>query len=469
MTTRRHFLVLPLAALMIAASAGAQNDAPLLSADAVARAEGLRERALSGSGAYAIVEELTTEIGPRLAGTDGDRRAVEWAIAKFKALGYDKVWTEPVTFPVWERGFEAVRVIRPYPQAFAIAALGGSVGTPEAGITAEVVAFDNYEALLKGTREQVDGKIVYIGNRMRRAKDGSGYGAAVSARSAGASKAAALGAKAILIRSIGTDANSRTPHTGMLSYDIAFRKIPGAALSNPDADLLEAMLKRNEPVELEIRLGAGVRGEYTSQNVIGEVTGRDDGDKLVLIGGHLDSWDLGTGAIDDGAGVAITMAAGKFLLDLPRDQRPRHNVRVVAWANEEQGVYGGKAYGEAHKKAVDDHLIGFESDFGAGRIWRFDSRVADAALPLMDAIGDVLAPLGIERGGNEAGGGADVYAMRQLGMPVASLVQDGTEYFDHHHTANDTLDKVDAEDLDQNVAAYVVLSYLIAEHGVPGR
>lgn len=468
MKSRRRVLLLPLPALLFAAFAGAQTGQPLLTTETLERAEHLRESALSGSQAYAIVEQLTTEIGPRLAGSEGDKRAVEWAVAKFKALGYDKVWTEPVTFPVWERGFEAVRVIKPYPQAFAIAALGGSVGTPDEGITAEVVAFDSYEALLKGTREQVDGKIVYIGNRMRRAKDGGGYGEAVSARSAGASKAAALGAKAILIRSIGTDATSRTPHTGLVSYDIAFRKIPGAALSNPDADLLEAMLKRNEPVELEICLGAGIRGEYTSQNVIGEVTGRDDSDKVVLIGGHLDSWDLGTGAIDDGAGVAITMAAGKLLIDLPRDQRPRHNVRVVAWANEEQGVYGGKAYGEAHKNAVDDHLIGFESDFGAGRVWRFDSRVPEAALPLMDAIGNVLAPLGIERGGNEAGGGADVYAMRQLGMPVASLVQDGTEYFDHHHTANDTLDKIDAKDLDQNVAAYVVLSYLVAEHGLPG-
>jgi Zn-dependent M28 family amino/carboxypeptidase len=202
--------------------------------------------------------------------------------------------------------------------------------------------------------------------------------------------------------------------------------------------------------------------------VIGEVTGRDDTGKVVLIGGHLDSWDLGTGAIDDGAGVAITMAAGKLIADLPRAQRPKHSIRVVAWANEEQGVYGGKAYGEAHKEAVDDHLIGFESDFGAGRIWRFDTRVTAMALPLMDAIGEVLAPLGIERGSNDAHGGADVTAMRQLGMPVATLLQDGTEYFDHHHTANDTLDKVDAKNLDQNVAAYVTLSYLVAEYGVPG-
>jgi carboxypeptidase Q len=452
---------------LIASPLAAQDAASPLTAEAVERAEALRDRALAGSGAYAIVEDLTTRVGPRLAGTEADARAVQWAIETFKSLGYDKVWTEPVTFPVWERGFEAARVIKPYPQSFAIAALGGSIGTPEEGITAEVVAFDTYQALLEGTEAQVKDKIVYIGNRMRRARDGGGYGEAVVARSRGASRAAALGAKAILIRSIGTDANSRTPHTGMVSYDIAFRKIPGAALSNPDADLLEAMLKRGEPVELELRLGAGVRGEYTSQNVLAEVTGRDDTGKVVLIGGHLDSWDLGTGAIDDGAGVAITMAAGKLIADLPREQRPRHTVRVVAWANEEQGVYGGKAYGEAHKDDLADHLIGAESDFGAGRVWRFDTRVPQAALPYMDAIGGVLAPLGIERGGNEAYGGADISAMRELGMPVAGLVQDGTEYFDHHHTANDTLDKVDAKDLDQNVAAYVAFSYLVAEHGMP--
>ena len=468
MTSCSRILFLPLASFLLASIVSAEDPAELLHPAAVKRAESLRDKALAGSGAYAIVEELTTRIGPRLAGTAADAQAVKWAVAKFKALGYDKVWSEPVTFPVWERGFEAARVIKPYPQSFAIAALGGSIGTPDKGVTGQIVAFDSYQELLKGSKEQVDGKIVYIGNRMRRAKDGRGYGEAVVARSLGASKAAALGAKALLIRSIGTDIKSRTPHTGMLSYDIAFRKIPAAALSNADADLLEALLENGEPVELELRMGSGVRGEYTSYNVIGEVTGRDDSGNVVLIGGHLDSWDLGTGALDDGAGVAITMAAGKLIADLPREQRPRHTLRVVAWANEEQGVYGGKAYGAAHEDELDNHLIGFESDFGAGRIWRFDTRVSEAALPLMDAISGVLAPLGIKRGDNEANGGADLTAMRKLGMPVATLLQDGTKYFDYHHTANDTLDKIDAEDLNQNVAAYVTLSYLIAEHGMPG-
>ena len=441
----------------------------VLKPEATERAQALRDQALAGSNAYAIVEELTTTIGPRLAGTAADARAVAWAIAKFKALGYDKVWTEPVTFPVWERGIEVARVVKPFPQSFAIAALGGSIGTPEGGVRGEVVAFDNYQALVDASPEQVQGRIVYIGNRMRRAKDGSGYGEAVIARTRGASKAAALGARALLIRSIGTDINSRTPHTGMLSYDIAFRKIPGAALSNADANVLEYMLAEGKPVTIELHLGASERGEYTSQNVIAEVTGREDTGKVVLIGGHLDSWDLGTGAIDDGAGVAITMAAGKLIADLPREQRPRHTVRVVAWANEEQGVWGGNAYGEAHKDEVANHLIGFESDFGAGRIWRFDTRVPEAALPLMDAIGTLLEPLGIARGNNTAFGGADVSAMRQNGMPVAGLVQDGSKYFDYHHTANDTLDKIDAADLDQNTAAYVLLSYLVAEHGMPGH
>ncbi len=451
------------------ATAQAEVAGSPLKPEAVEHAVALRDQAMAGTNAHAITEELTSTIGPRLAGTAADARAVAWAIAKFKALGYDKVWTEPVTFPVWERGIEVARVVKPFPQSFAIAALGGSIGTPEGGVRGEVVAFDNYQALVDASAEQVEGRIVYIGNRMRRARDGSGYGEAVVARGRGASQAAARGAKAILIRSIGTAAGSRTPHTGMLSYDIAFRRIPGAALSQADADVLESVLAEGQTVEVELHLGAGIRGEYTSQNVVAEVTGRGDTGKVVLTGGHLESWDLGTGAVDDASGVAITMAAGHLIAQLPREQRPLHTLRVVAWANEEQGVYGGKAYGEAHKNAVADHLIGAESDFGAGRIWRFDSRVPEAALPLMDAIGEVLAPLGIERGHNRAFGGADVSAMREQGMPVAGLVQDGTRYFDVHHTAADTIDQVDARDLDQNVAAYVAFSYLVAEHGIPGH
>ncbi|MCK9487819.1 MAG: M28 family peptidase [Xanthomonadales bacterium] len=447
---------------------GSAADRPLDQAT-LARAAALRDQALAGTGAYAIVEELTTQIGPRMAGTPADARAVDWAVARFKALGYDRVWTEPVTFPVWERGVEVARVIRPYPQSFAIAALGGSVGTPEEGITAQVVAFDSYQDLLEGEREQVQGKIVYIGNRMRRARDGSGYGEAVIARGRGASRAAALGAQALLIRSIGTAAGSRTPHTGMLSYDIAFRRIPGAALSQADADLLEHMLAGGEPVEIQLHLGAGERGDYTGHNVIAQIDGREDSERFVLIGAHLDSWDLGTGALDDGAGLAITMTAGKMIADLPRQQRPRHGLRVVAWAAEEIGLHGARQYAQAHADAVDNHLIGTESDFGSGRIWRFDSNVPDAALPLMAQVHQVLAPLGIERGHNQAFGGPDIGPMRQLGMPVAGLIQDGSRYFDYHHTVNDTLDKVDAGDLDQNVAAYVAFSYLVAEHGLPGH
>lgn len=458
--------LLPLAALL-ALAAPAAAAPPAVGEAALATAAGLRDAALAGSAAYDIAEDLTTRIGPRLAGTEADARAVQWAIDKFQALGYDRVWTEPVTFPVWTRGMESARVVSPWPQSLAIAALGGSIGTPEEGIQAEIVAFDSYADLLEGDAAAVEGKIVYIGNRMRRARDGRGYGEAVIARSRGASHAAKLGARAILIRSIGTAANSRTPHTGMLSYDIAFRKIPGAALSNPDADLIEAMLRRGEPVVVELRLGAGIRGEYTSQNVIAEVDGREESDRFVLIGGHLDSWDLGTGALDNGAGIGITMATGAMIAKLPKAQRPRHGVRVVAFANEEQGVHGGRAYAQAHGDALERHLIGAESDFGAGRIWRFDTRVPEAMLPLMEVVAEQLAPLGIERGGNEARGGADLSAMRELGMPLAGLLQDGSAYFDHHHTANDTLDKIDRADIAQNTAAYVTLVYLVAEHGAP--
>jgi Zn-dependent M28 family amino/carboxypeptidase len=241
--------------------------------------------------------------------------------------------------------------------------------------------------------------------------------------------------------------------------------IPAAALSNADADLLGHVLERSKPVTLSLELDCGYDGsDATSYNVIGEITGSAKPDELVMIGGHLDSWDLGTGAIDDGAGVAIAIAAGQALL---RDHvRPRRTIRVVAFANEEQGLWGGKAYAAAHGGEVARHVLAAESDLGADRIYRFDSGVADEALPAIEAIARVLAPLGIERGDNQGGEGPDIGAMGKLGMPMVSLHQDATRYFDLHHTANDTLDKVDGKSMDTNVAAYAVLIYLAAQADV---
>jgi Zn-dependent M28 family amino/carboxypeptidase len=254
------------------------------------------------------------------------------------------------------------------------------------------------------------------------------------------------------------------PHTGNQSYPEGGGQIPAAALSNPDADQLSRMLTRGQPVRVRLDLDVGpTNREVTSYNVIGEIRGRGRlAKEVVVIGGHLDSWDLGTGAIDDGAGVAITMAAGARIGRLR--QAPRRTVRVIAFCNEEQGLYGGKAYAKDHAAELDQQQLGAESDFGAGRVYGFTAGVAPEAQPVIAKIAELLQPLGIERMPSDKGdAGPDIGPFAKLGMPWAQLAQDGTDYFDYHHTANDTLDKVDSAALDQQVAAYAVLAYSAAE------
>jgi len=306
----------------------------------------LSANALKSDKAYALLESLTTEVGPRMAGTPGDALGVAWAVKAFKALGYDKTYTEAVTYPVWERGIETGAVLSPFPQKLQLTALGGSIGTGKKGVQGDVVEFTDYAELQAAPESAVNGKIAYISNRMTRSRDGSGYGKAVIARSAGASAAAKKGAIALLIRSIGTDSTSRSPHTGIMRYDNTPTRIPAAALSNIDADLLSNMLKRGQPVRIQLRLDARIRkADYTGANVIGEMTGALKPDEIVVIGAHLDSWDLGTGALDDGAGVVITMAAGALIKqDAIASKNPlKRTLRVIAFANEEQGLYGGNA------------------------------------------------------------------------------------------------------------------------------
>ena len=431
----------------------------VIPAPALARAAELRERALAGSIAYELVESITTEVGPRMAGTPGDARAVAWAKAKFEALGYDRVYTEAVTFPLWRRGHERAEVLQPFPQPLTLTALGGSVGTRRP-LEAEVVEFATLDALKAAPADAARGRIAYISNRMERFRDGHGYGVAVPARGVGAVEAAKKGALALLIRSIGTDSD-RLPHTGAMRYEAGVAAIPAAALANPDADLLSNMLRRGQPVKLRLDIDAGTKGEATSYNVIGEITGRSRPDEVVVIGGHLDSWDLGTGAIDDGAGVALTMAAGALIGAL--EQAPARTIRVIAYANEEQGLYGGKDYAARHAGEVAQHVIGAESDFGAGRIYGFNSNAPAHARGALLQIAAVLEPLGIDYLPARGHAGPDIGPMVEKGMAWAWLGQDGSDYFDYHHTANDTLDKVDAKALDQQVAAYAVFAYLAAE------
>ena len=427
--------------------------------DAMVAAAKLREQALHDSTAYDFVAALTTEIGPRLAGGVNDQRARDWTVAHFKALGFDKVWTEPVTFPKWVRRGQHAEVVAPSAQPLSVLALGYSPATPKGGLSGELVAFKDFTALKAADAASVKGKIVYVGYRMHPTRDGSDYGPATAGRTNGPALAAKLGAKAFVLRSAGTD-NDRLPHTGVTHFEKDAPQIPAAALSNPDADLIERMLASGKSVTLKLDLDCGIEGNYTGANVIGEVTGTSHPDEVIAIGGHLDSWDPGTGAIDDGAGVAIAAGAAHLISMLP--QKPARTIRVVAFANEEAGMFGGKAYGIAHKNDVAKHIIGAESDFGSGRVWELSSRVKPEALGAIDQMMQVLAPIGVARSGDPAYGG-DFGTMSEEGMAVIGPGQDGTRYFDWHHTANDTLDKIDPADLAQNVAVYAVFSYLAAQ------
>jgi len=459
---RRLSLTLLSASLMLAigtANAATQTTIP---AAAVKTAEQLRDKAMNDNTAYDIVTSVTTEVGPRLAGSPADARGREWAIAKFKALGFDKVYTEEVSYPLWERRSEHAEIVGPFAQPLDLIALGYSAGTPKGGLTAEVVHFDTLDALKKADPASVKGKIVYIDARMQRHKDGADYGMGSGIRVGGPVIAAKMGAAAFLLRSAGTDANSRTPHTGVTGFENPKDAIPAAALSNPDADQLTRILGHGKPVSVKLDLDVGFNGTYKGANVIGEVTGKKHPEQVVAIGGHLDSWDPGTGAIDDGAGVAIAMAAGKLIHDMP--QRPDRTIRVIAFANEEMGLWGGRAYAEKHAADVAKFQLGTESDFGAGKVWLMTASVKPEARGAIEQIAKVLAPIGVDYDATKpGGGGSDLSQMHGKGMAALTLVQDGTNYFDYHHTANDTLDKIDPKELAQNVAVYAAFSYMAAQ------
>lgn len=459
----KSWSIVALFTAVVAATAGAASpDAPReirIPETALSTAAQLREQALQDRTAWRVVESLTTEVGPRLAGSEADLRAVRWAEAKFKALGYDKVRLEPVSFPKWVRRSESGAVLGEFAQPLHLTALGGSPGGKVEG---EVVRFSDLAALEAAPAGSLIGKIAFVDYTMQRARDGNGYGPASRIRSRGPSAAIRAGAVGYVMRSAGTEQH-RYPHTGVTRFDDGLTPIPSAALALPDAEQITRLLTRGKPIRLRLALDCGWDGTAESFNVVGEITGTDRTlrDEVVVIGGHLDSWDLGTGAVDDGAGVAITMAAGHLIGRLPKAQRPARTIRVIAFANEEQGLYGGKAYAVRYKSAVAKHQLVAESDFGAGRIYGFNTSAAPHAQAAAAQIAEALKPLGIEALA-KGGPGPDVGPIAAEGAAWAWLGQDGTDYFDLHHTPDDTLDKIDPAALAQNAAAYAVFAYLAA-------
>lgn len=418
----------------------------------------IQRDALSSRHAFEVVQSLCDTVGPRLAGSPGDRAAVAWALRTMQGMGLSNVHAEAVKVTHWERGDAQAEIVGDSPRRMVVAALGGSIATPPGGLTAGVVEAASLAELQNLGADAVRGKIVFLDPIMRRARDGSGYGEAVASRSSGARVAQAMGASAVLLRSVGTD-HDRVAHTGAKSKDA--HEIPAAALSVPDAEMLHRLLEQDKTTRVHLTLTPRSLPDADSADVIGEITGRERPGEIVLIGAHLDSWDLGTGAIDDGAGVGIALETARLLAALP--QHPKRTVRVVLFANEEHGLEGAKTYAQRHASEAAAHVVATEADFGSDAVYAVQWRGDPAARDRFVALARALAPLGVERDDTEGGAGADVTPLLALGVPVLELKQDGSRYFDYHHTANDTLDKIDPPTLARAAAAFATAVWTAAE------
>jgi Zn-dependent M28 family amino/carboxypeptidase len=431
----------------------------------VKTAEGLRDKALRDYLAWDITEDLTTNIGPRLVGSPAMERAKDWGAAKFKALGFTNIKVEEFAKPSWTRGEESAELVGPYPMKLGIVGLGRTVPTPAGGIEADVALFKTYADLIAAPDSAVKGKIVVITQPMVKAQDGAGYGVAGISRRAGPTEAAKKGALAVLIRSISTS-DSTVPHTGVTAFGDGVATIPSAAIGVPEAEQLERLAAKST-LRIKLKLASTVDLKDVAWNISGDIKGSEKPDEVIVIGGHLDSWDVGTGALDDATGVAITTAAAKLIGDLPK--HPKRTIRVVMFGSEESGG-SSEAYLEAHKNEVAKIVLAGESDTGADRIYSLKLPAGGGAHPLMKTAAGVLAPLKIYvNQAPAAHGGADIAGLEQAGVPSIELEQDATRYFDYHHTADDTLNKVRPDELAQNVAAWASFIYLVADSDIDFR
>jgi carboxypeptidase Q len=434
----------------------AQTAATITPRPAIARyraaADSLIRAALADSFAYRRLAELTDRFGPRFSGTPALERAIDWILAQMRADRLDNVRGEPVMVPRWVRGEESAELVQPRRKAMPILGLGGSVGTPGSGISAEVMVVESFEDLTARAAE-ARGKIVLYDVPF------TTYGATVRYRGNGAIEAARVGAVAVLLRSV-TPYSMQTPHTGSLRYDSTVTRIPAAAITVEDAQLIHRLRDRGERVVVTLRMGAQQLPDAQSRNVVAEIRGRERPDEVVVIGGHIDSWDVGQGAMDDGGGSVVAWEAVRLMHKL--GLRPRRTVRVVLWTNEENGLRGANAYRDAHAAELDDHILAIESDAGVFKPRGFGFTGSDSAYAIVREVGSLLATIesdSISRGG----GGADIGPIMQRGVPGMGLQVDGTRYFWYHHTDADTMDKLDAREVSLCVATMAVMAYVVAD------
>jgi hypothetical protein len=432
-------------------------------------AQRLVDEILARSQGYETLAYLTDNIGPRLSGSRGAELAVRWTTKRFREWGID-VRNQKVMAPHWVRGVERGTLVSHNDQKIVLTALGGSVATPAAGITAEVVEITSYDQLAQLGRAKIKGKIVLYNNPMdmelvERGRAFDAYSNAVVFRATGASRAAELGAVGTVVRSVAS-ASLRTPHTGSLRYDEKLPKIPAAAVTMEDADLMHRLLTKGERVRLHLVLTPKTLPDVESANVIAEIRGSEHPEEIVLIGGHIDSWDLGTGAIDDGSGAAMVMETLRAMKAL--GIQPKRTIRGVLFMNEENGLRGGHAYFDeaARKESLRHHIAAIETDAGAAPPVGFITTLGGKDLDALKARAKVLsriAPIYFESSKHT---GADTSPLTDAGVPGFGLVPDPRHYFDYHHTPADTLDKVDPKALAQNTAALAALAYVIADGGL---
>ena len=453
----RHVALTTSLVALVAASApaGAQDITPYRAA-----ADRLIDAATKDSAAWNKIAELTDTFGNRLSGSAALEQAIDWTLARMRAEGLEEVRGEPAMVPHWVRGAESLELVSPRKKPMAVLGLGGSVGTPKAGITGPVLVVSSYEEL---TRRAADakGKIVLFDVPF------VSYGETVRFRSGGATAAAKVGARAMLLRSVASF-SINSPHTGALRYDSTTTRIPAAAISVEDAMLLHRMQERGQTITVTLHMGAEMLRDAPSRNVVAELRGRERPDEVVVVSGHMDSWDVGQGAMDDAGGVVAAWEAVRLMKQL--GLRPRRTVRVVGWTNEENGTRGGRAYFATHRTELKNHQFVMESDNGVFRPFGIAVVGTDSAMAMLRRIAPLLSRIGADsvvKGDGEA----DIGPMLAAGVPGAGLYVDDTRYFWYHHTNADTPDKLDARDVARCVATMAVYAYVLAEmpDRIPGR
>ena len=417
-----------------------------------AAADRLIAAALGDSAAYKRLGEMVDRFGHRFSGSASLEQAIDWIIAEMKKDGLQNVRGEPVMVPRWVRGRESVELLSPRTDTLTMLGLGGSIGTPPQGIEGEVLVVSSFDELSRRAAE-ARGKIVLFDAPF------TSYGQTVAYRQNGAIEAARAGAIASLIRSVASY-SMKTPHTGSMRYDSASPRIPHAALSVEDAMMLHRMQDRGEKIRIRLKMEARTLPDAQSRNVMGEIVGRERPDEVVVLGGHIDSWDVGQGAMDDGGGVVAAWEAVRLMQKL--GLRPRRTVRAIGWTNEENGLRGGNGYRDAHLNQLNKHVLAIESDAGVFKPLGFGFTGTDSAFAIMQQVGKLLERIGagqITRGG----GGADIGPIMQHGVPGMGLTVDGTRYFWFHHSEADTLDKLDPHEMALCVAAMAIVAYVVAD------